>query len=66
MLIDNKFIYLSLPRCASTAFYYTCILNDIKVEHTTKMWSNNNSKVKEKALQNLQDFLKHARNHLQD
>jgi L-lactate utilization protein LutB len=29
-------------------------------------WSNNNSKVKEKALENLQDFLKHARNHLQD
>ena len=29
-------------------------------------WSNNNSKVKEKALKNLQDFLKHARNHLQD
>jgi len=29
-------------------------------------WSNNNSKVKEKALGNLQDFLKHARNHLQD
>jgi hypothetical protein len=29
-------------------------------------WSNNNSKVKEKALENLHDFLKHARNHLQD
>jgi len=29
-------------------------------------WSNNNSKVKEKALKNLQEFLTHARNHLQD
>lgn len=29
-------------------------------------WSNNNQKVKQQALSNLQDFLKHARNHLQD
>lgn len=29
-------------------------------------WSNNNQKVKQQALTNLQDFLKHARNHLQD
>lgn len=29
-------------------------------------WSNNNEKVKQQALSNLQDFLKHARNHLQD
>lgn len=29
-------------------------------------WSNNSLRVKEKALENLQDFLKHARNHLQD
>lgn len=29
-------------------------------------WSNNNQKVKQQALNNLQDFLKHARNHLQD
>lgn len=29
-------------------------------------WTNNNQKVKQQALNNLQDFLKHARNHLQD
>jgi hypothetical protein len=29
-------------------------------------WSNNNEKVKQQALNNLRDFLKHARNHLQD
>jgi hypothetical protein len=58
MLIDNKFIYLSLPRCASTAFYYTCILNDIKVEHTTKMWSNNNSKVDFKSIDEF-DIMNH-------
>jgi hypothetical protein len=25
VLVDNKFIYLSLPRCASTAFHVTCL-----------------------------------------
>jgi len=29
-------------------------------------WTNNNDKVKQQTLSNLQDFLKHARNHLQD
>jgi len=29
-------------------------------------WSNNNSKIKEKVLENLQEFLTHARKHLQD
>jgi L-lactate utilization protein LutB len=29
-------------------------------------WSNNNLKVKEKALENLQEFLTHAKKHLKD
>jgi hypothetical protein len=33
MLVDNKFIALSLPRCASTSFYITCLRNNINVEH---------------------------------
>ena len=33
MLVDNKFIALSLPRCASTSFYITCLRNNISVEH---------------------------------
>jgi len=33
MLVDNKFISLSLPRCASTSFYITCLRNNISVEH---------------------------------
>lgn len=27
MLIDDKFLYISLPRCGSTSFHYSCILN---------------------------------------
>lgn len=33
MLVDNKFIYLSLPRCASTSFYITCLKNNIDIHH---------------------------------
>lgn len=33
MLVDNKFIYLSLPRCASTSFYITCLKNNLSIYH---------------------------------
>lgn len=33
MLVDNKFIYLSLPRCASTSFYITCLKNNLSITH---------------------------------
>ena len=45
MLIDNKFIYISLPRCASTAFHYSCILNDIKTQNATNEWNTQNAKI---------------------
>lgn len=33
MLVDEKFIYISLPRCASTAFFISCIKNGFNVKH---------------------------------
>jgi hypothetical protein len=33
MLVDNKFLYISLPRCASTSFMATCVKNEINIEH---------------------------------
>jgi hypothetical protein len=33
MLVDNKFIYLSLPRCASTSFMVSCIKSNIQINH---------------------------------
>jgi hypothetical protein len=33
MLVDNKFLYISLPRCASTAFQISCIKNNINIQH---------------------------------
>ncbi len=35
MLVDNKFLYISLPRCASTAFQLSCIKNNVKIQHAT-------------------------------
>jgi hypothetical protein len=45
MLIDNKFIYLSLPRCASTAFHYSCIVNNLDIKTNNGEWENDNSKI---------------------
>lgn len=33
MLVDNKFFYISLPRCASTSFMATCVKNEINIQH---------------------------------
>jgi hypothetical protein len=45
MLIDNKFLYISLPRCGSTSFHYSCILNGLSVETLRDFWTKSNSKV---------------------
>jgi hypothetical protein len=33
MLVENKFIYVSLPRCGSTSFYISCVKSGFKIEH---------------------------------
>ena len=37
MLVDNKFIYLSLPRCASTAFFISCIRCGFTIRHANSI-----------------------------
>ena len=32
MLVDNKFLYVSLPRCGSTSFHYSCMLNGLSIQ----------------------------------
>lgn len=44
MLIDNKFIYLSMPRRGSTSFHYSCILHGLEVK-TLNNWNYSNSNV---------------------
>ena len=53
MLVDNKFIYLSLPRCASTAFHYSCIVNDINVQTFDTKWESQNSNIDFKSINKL-------------
>lgn len=45
MLIENKFIYISLPRRGSTSFHYSCILNGLSVETIKESWNSFNSKI---------------------
>jgi hypothetical protein len=44
MLVDDKFLYISLPRCGSTSFHYSCILNGLSVRNfNTDTDTHNNS-----------------------
>lgn len=45
MLVENKFLYLSLPRCASTSFNYSCILNNINVQTYNGEWEIANNDI---------------------
>jgi hypothetical protein len=40
MLVDNKFLFISLPRCASTSFFITCIRNNINTKHCGDYFDN--------------------------
>jgi hypothetical protein len=33
MLVENKFIYLNLPRCASTSFHIACLKNKLDIKY---------------------------------
>ena len=45
MLVDNKFIYVNLPRCGSTSFHYSCILHDLEIKSINSEWGKINSKI---------------------
>ena len=40
MLVDKNFIFISLPRCASTSFMITCLKNKISIEHFNSNYDN--------------------------
>ncbi len=68
MLVDNKFIYIALPRTASTAFYYTCLINNIDVKHTDSIWNTINSKIDFNNIEksDLMNFIGHGHERLVD
>jgi len=37
MLIENKFIYISLPRCASTSFLTSCVRSNLDIKHVNEI-----------------------------
>ena len=45
MLVDKKFIFISLPRCASTSFMITCLKNGIPIEHVNSEYDNQLNKI---------------------
>jgi len=40
MLVDNKFIFISLPRCVSTSFHISCIRNNIDIKFANSDGNN--------------------------
>jgi hypothetical protein len=54
MLINNKFIYLSLPRCASTSFYISCIRNNFDIKHANSKFDNSHKKIDLNTLTNIE------------
>jgi hypothetical protein len=63
MLIDDKFIFVSLPRRASTSFHYSCLLNGLNVKNIGPVdWSIANSKIDFKNINesNIMDYIAHG------
>jgi len=44
VLVDNKFYFISLPRCASTSFMISCLKQDVKIEHFNSFWDIENQR----------------------
>jgi hypothetical protein len=40
MLIENKFLFISLPRCASTSFYISCLRSGLDIKHVDQRFLN--------------------------
>jgi hypothetical protein len=40
MLVENKFIYISLPRCASSSFHISCVRNNLDIKFAKKSENN--------------------------
>ena len=62
MLVDKKFIFISLPRCASTSFMITCLKNKIPIEHFNSNYDNQLIRINEwekKSNEELADSLIH-------
>jgi hypothetical protein len=66
MLVDNKFIYVNLPRCGSTSFHYSCILQDLEIKNLNSEWGKINSKINFKNIdeKNIMNLITHGHEEL--
>jgi hypothetical protein len=62
MLVDNKFLYISLPRCGSTSFHYSCIVNGLSVNNLDTRADYENSKIDFSSIDesNIMNFIEHG------
>lgn len=62
MLIEDKFIYVSLPRRGSTSFHYSCILSNFTVKNIDSFFENQNSKINFNSIDesNIMDYIFHG------
>jgi hypothetical protein len=62
MLVDNKFLYISLPRCGSTSFHYSCIINGLDVKNLDTRADFDNSKIDFKSINesDIMNFIEHG------
>jgi hypothetical protein len=62
MLVDKKFIYIALPRCASSSFHWSCLKQGLEVENEEAEWNTLNAKIDISKVENdkLMDVIMHG------
>lgn len=68
MLVDNKFLYISLPRCGSTSFHYSCIINGLNVKNLDTKADFDNSKIDFNSIDesDIMNFIEHGHSPLSE
>jgi len=68
MLVDEKFLYISLPRRGSTSFHYSCILNGISAQSINDRWNAHNSNINFLSIEesSIMDYIQHGHESLID
>jgi hypothetical protein len=71
MLVENKFIYVSLPRCASTSFMASCIKQHLTIKHVNysldiknQMKNSKFNDVSEIDYEHFEKYFNHGHEHL--
>lgn len=68
MVIDNKFIYLNLPRCASTSFHIACLKNKLSIQYYNTLIHSSipNYLEKDADVEVVADMMTHSHERLSD